>query len=312
MTEPTVLKGINNWLFLREGTNRSLSYLTGTDPISDRMAAKWRRTIFQRQRLFPKCLHVICPEKLAVFPSQCEGITLDQKRLANQLASQNNVIYPLKELKEIESGFCSYSKTDTHFNDLGAIIVARNALSHFGIEEVDFSPEWTTIKIAGDLGVKQNPVVRSDKVILSNPLPVEQSSNGLNNRGRILYFSNAAALKKRILIFGDSFSGINLARMFANFLSEVLFVHSLSADFRVIKQFNPDFLLFELAERFLRDAPCDGTIYEKLLIDKALQGEGEKIFEWRAQTSNPTSQFVDWEIFDFATNGILNTICTPT
>ncbi len=138
---------------------------------------------------------------------------------------------------------------------------------------------------------------KSDKIVLKNPAKVQVNNNGLNNRGRITLYSNETGQSGRMLIFGDSFSGINLARMLSNFLGEVLFVHSLSIDYNIVRKFNPDFILFEFAERFLREHPCDGLAIEHLIIEKILSGETDRVKKWKESSSvdNSTSRYVDWE-----------------
>lgn len=299
MSDAQVLVGNDGWLFLNEGTNKSYSYLTGQEPIPHPMAMRWIRSIEWRQKLFPDCVHLICPEKLAVYPNKLAETQLSPARLACLLRDKHGAIYPCNELSEISiDAGATYSKTDTHFSDLGAFEAIRIVMSNLNIP-INFVPEWSSISIIGDLGNKMVPVLRSQKVILKNPHPVTVSDNGLNNRGRITHFQNNLNNQGRMLIFGDSFSGINLARMAANFVTEVLFVHSLAVDFRIIEKFRPDMVVFEFAERFLREAPQDGLPVEKLIIDKMLSGEASKVEAWRKMPENPTLQFVDWDMIDF-------------
>lgn len=305
MNDGLVLPGRDGWLFLKEGSNRSFSYLTGAEPITPAVAARWKHTVHLRSQIFPGCLHLICPEKLAVFPQFAPGVNLDDTRLGLVLGQKASVFYPATILGEIDDVFgATYSKTDTHMNDLGAWRAVQLVLPEMGIN-VDFSAEWKTISILGDLGMKMIPQIRSDKLVLDNPMPVRVSDNGLQNRGRMILFHNEDALKRKLLIFGDSFSGINLARMFANFVSDTLFVHSLSADYQIVWKFKPDLILFEMAERFLRDLPSDGAMIEKLIVEKMLteRASRTKIAEWRAGADTATSAYIDWELIDFLTSG---------
>lgn len=265
-------------------------------PVDPGAELHWRRTIHRRATTFPGCLHLICPEKLAVFPEPVAGFTLDDTRLARRLTNLDGILYPVQPLSIGQvDGACSYSKTDTHFSDLGALIAAELVARHFGVDP-QIEPSWTTQRIAGDLGSKLDPVQQSDKLVLTTPLPITTHSNGLTNRGRIISFSNPQALGGRLLVFGDSFSGINLGRMLAAFFCEVLFVHSLAADYRVIAQFAPDHILFEFAERFLRDVPADGLSIESLIVQKLIDGQGDAVQAWQRDCLNPTHQIVDWNV----------------
>ncbi|MBP0617833.1 hypothetical protein [Jiella mangrovi] len=300
-----VIAGREEWLFLKEGTNRSLSYLTGTEPVSPGTAHVWNRAISFRQRLFLDCIHLICPEKLAVFSRFADHVVLDPGRLACKLAHRPGVIYPVGEMATPSAeGLFSYSRTDTHFNDLGAWRAATMVLEQWGISP-DFVPVWGHKEIIGDLGMKFTPVRKSYNTVMTNSHFVRVTDNKLRNRGRISRYvkpsggrsGNSARL--RLLIFGDSFSGINLARMFANFVDEVLFVHSLSADFRIVKKFAPDVILFEMAERFLRETPEDGVGIEKVLAEKVVLGEVDNVAKWRMRHGDFTADFVDWPLLDF-------------
>jgi hypothetical protein len=275
--------------------------LTGVEPINATATDKWKQTLAQRKQLFPDCVHLICPEKLAVLSDFAPKVTLDPDRLACVLGHQAKVIYPVAELAVQDDTLgASYSKTDTHFNDLGALRCVQLVLSEMSVSH-DYDPQWRSISILGDLGMKMEPQIRSKKTVMQNHQVVEMSENGLQNRGRMMSFHNPQALEGRLLIFGDSFSGITLARMFANFVSDVLFVHSLSADYRIIQRYKPDFMLFEMAERFLRDLPYDGIMIEKLVLEKMLLNEDNKarVNKWRSDSDTSTSAFVDWDLIDF-------------
>ena len=297
--DPQVIEGNDGWLYLKEGTNQSWSYLTGQLPVDPRVELQWRRTIHRRAAMFPGCLHLICPEKLAVFPEHVACFQLDAKRLGRRLANVDGVLYPVQALhaKQVKGAY-SYSKTDTHFSDLGALIAAKAVARHFAVNP-QIEAAWSLQRIAGDLGSKLTPVVQSDKLVLTTPLPITVQDNGLTNRGRMITFSNPQAAGGRLLVFGDSFSGINLGRMLSAFFKEVLFVHSLAADYRVIAQFAPDHILFEFAERFLRDVPADGLSVESLIIQKLIEGSGAAVQAWQNDRSNSTHRFVDWDVVKY-------------
>jgi hypothetical protein len=296
---PQVIVGDDGWLFLKEGANQSYSYLTGKSPVDMRVELHWRQTIRRRQTLFPGCLHLICPEKLAVFPEKLPGFHLDETRLGRRLANIDDVLYPIETLRHDNiDGVHSYSKTDTHFSDLGALIVARDVAQRFGVVE-DISVNWSTRQIIGDLGIKLNPTQPSVSLSLTSDREIAVQDNGLNNRGRMTYFENKRASGGRLLVFGDSFTGINLGRTLALFFREVLFIHSLAADYRVVASFTPDHILFEFSERFLRDTTADGLSIESLIVQKFLDGQRDAVLRWQEDTNNITQHLLDWTLVDF-------------
>ena len=299
---PEVLIGTSGWLFLNEGNNLSYSYLTGAAPVSEKVGNIWRSTIERRLRFEVPVAHLICPEKLAVFPDKYQGASLDENRLSLQLCSYDSVIYPDENLRQLVDDVETYPRTDTHFNEAGALIFAERVLSIFGLEW-RFDARWRSHETVGDLGGKLETCPIGKSIALSNRWPVEFFDNGLKNRGRVCLYKNGKASHNRLLVFGDSFSGQNLNYILSGAFKELLFVHSLSADLSVVEKFNPDFILFELAERFLRVPPSDGISLASLLLPKLNTSERDALLAWRNNVDNPTWQYMDWNIFDL-TGGV--------
>lgn len=293
-----IIKGTDEWLFLREGTNNSYSYLTGSNKVDPAVQRQWLRTINSRASLGVPSAHLICPEKLAVFPEFLPDCMLDDRRFARILAERPDVVYPVEALRERINGTSCYPKSDTHFNEAGAINCVRIALEKFGISW-EFEPNWMIARFAGDLGAKLTPQQESESLRLANPWSIRSFDNDIVNRGRVMLIQNTAVENRRLLLFGDSFSGLNLARIFSGAFSEVLFVHSLSIDYAVMQRFRPDFVIYELAERFLRLAPNDGLSLVAILWDKICAGEREKIVAWKNDTTNPTGHYIDWDTVDY-------------
>lgn len=295
-----VIAGSDEWLFLNQGSNASLAYLSGSLPIATDTADSWFSTIRKRKNLFPKSICLICPEKLAVFPERVPELILDERRLALRLASTQGVVYPANQLNKARAlGLYSYPKSDTHFSDLGAWVVARLIAAQFE-HYSDLNPRWAAVDIQGDLGYKLTPVATSKKIVLTNVNPdLHAYDNGLRNRGRISLYKNEKSPKGKLLLFGDSFSGINLAKMLSIFFGEVLFVHSLSIDFALLSKFNPDYLVTQFAERFLRERPVDGIQIESLILNQAINNP-ISVGKWRERQSDLTLSYIDWKVLDFA------------
>jgi alginate O-acetyltransferase complex protein AlgJ len=294
---PEVLEGVNGWLFLKEGTNYSYSYLTGVIPVVPEISHRWRSALQERSSLGVPVVHLICPEKLAVFPDRLPGTVLDNARLAIEFSSHENIIYPVNDLRNDIDGLSTYSRTDTHFNDAGALLCARKVVKSFGLKW-DFQEEWVTREIIGDLGIKCSPERSSTSLLLKNRWYVRIADNGLRNRGRICYFNNMCAPFGRLLLFGDSFCGQNLAFIFSGVFKEVLFIHSLSTDYRIISKYRPDYIVYELAERFLRVAPQDGIDITSLLIPKLKTPERDKLLAWYRDEEHPAWRYVNRDSAD--------------
>lgn len=294
-----VISGESDWLFLHEGTNNSYSYLSGYEPIKKNTLRLWHQLIDNREHNIPSVINLICPEKLVVYEEKLDNFELDCNRAALKLTDKASVIYPVVTLKGGKSDQDTYPKTDTHFNDFGAYLVIKRVLEHWGIQW-PFQPVWKSQMVRGDLGIKLNPVAESDKLTLINWWPVGTVSNGLSNRGRIIYYKNDHGNDRRLLIFGDSFSAVNLAKMFTGVFSEVLFVNSLSLDQFVVDAFKPNYVLFEWAERFLREVPNDEMGVDAHICDKIYTGQKEAVITWRDDLQNQTRRFVNWRPIEAA------------
>lgn len=295
--DPDVIVGRDGWLFLDEGSNDSASYLTGARPVERAVQDSWHRVIADRNDRLPAVVHLICPEKLAVFPELHDRGPFDPDRLAVRLARLPRVLYPVDELAAgAEQGLRSYIRTDSHFTDLGAAIAVRLVLKAFG-QDVDLHEDYRLRLINGDLGIKFTPCRSSETLVLPNLPGMSVSDNGLTNRGRILHILSPRAPLGRLLIFGDSFSGLALARVFARAFSEVVFLNNLSADDGLIARLAPDLVVFEMAERFLRTAPADGDTLSALIAMRHRTGHAEAVEAWRTSSST-TRDMVDWVEID--------------
>ncbi len=275
MTPAHVLFGHDGWLFLAEGTNFSISQMTGAREVDQRVRAKWLRTAALRDAaLGPKHLMLICPEKSCIYEEYLpESYRISPRRFALQLqASNSRVIYGSSRSAELKAEANLYPKTDTHFTEYGAYHVVNECLDAFGIEHTPLKPTWTRRAVTGDLGGALDPPVTSDGWFMGRLWNVEVLENGLQNRGRAAIYRNASAPSRRLLIFGDSFSGGNLARQFSRHFRDVIFVHTSAVDYEMIERLCPDYVLSEHAERFLFDPPDDGRLFCSLVAEKRLQG----------------------------------------
>lgn len=272
MSADHVLPGRNGWLFLGEGTNFSISQVTGARKVPPTVQAQWRRAVDVRDRVFgERTLTLICPEKSCVYPEHLpDDLRPFEGRLARVLQRRApRVLYPLVDAGDKTD---LYSRTDTHFTEYGAHQVALEVCEALGVRTGDLQPEWTRRPILGDLGAVMDPPVRSDNTIMANPPTLKVADNGLRNRGRVSRYVRDPD-GPHILLFGDSFAGIALARHLA-FLAvgTVTFVHSLAFDFEMVTRLEPDFVVGEIAERFLIEPPTDGRALVAVLMEKQVQG----------------------------------------
>lgn len=267
-----VLPGKDGWFFLGEGTNFSLSQITGTLHPSPSTQAQWLRTLKVRADVLgDRVISVVCPEKSCIYPEYLpDGHVISDMRFAKVLERQApRFLYALSDMVSIDATNLLYPKTDTHFTEFGAHCVAKSICERLGIAYPDLSPEWEVREQLGDLGSVWNPQVRSENVVMKNPPALKVRDNGVQNRGRVTRYEGGGA---HILLFGDSFAGIALARQIAVVAGSVTFVHSLGFDYELIQRLKPDFVVGEMAERFLLEPPNEGRSLASLIMEKKVQG----------------------------------------
>ena len=264
-----VIQGKDGWLFLGEGTNSSISQMTGAINLPAITVSAWLRVLAMRERFLGKrYVTVICPEKSCIYPEMLpSNYKIHPGRFAKKLVAKN-VIYPFSNGGSTQD---LYSKTDTHFTDVGANRVALEILDRLGIPIKPTAFSWQRVKIRGDLGVQLGPEWASETVRGTTTVKLTDRDNGLRNRGRVTTYSNERG-GPSILMFGDSFSGINLARQIAYYVGSLTFVHSLAFDYEMIARLRPDFVIGELAERFLILPPDEGKSLMAVILEKNVAG----------------------------------------
>ena len=220
---------------------------------------------------------MICPEKSAALPQFLpKSLSISSQRPVKRLCnSVDNIIYPAESLRSSEFAERTYPKTDTHFSDIGAAIVSSEILRSFGVDpHQSFSNiDYQETEILGDLGIKLEDKPRSVKYFDRSSVSISEKDNGLRNRGRVTKYHNteaAEAERPTLLLFGDSFSGINVGKMLCNYFSTVHFIHSGSIDYGLVGKLKPDYVVSEYAERFLLNAPVEALPLSSVVAEKLM------------------------------------------
>lgn len=135
-----VLVGQEGWLFYR--SDAALADFRGTDPFTEAELAQWKQVLTERRdwlaRRGIRYLFVLVPNKSAIYPEYMPGsitrITEHSRlaQLADYLEANSdlefvNLHHPILAAKSDSRVF---HKTDTHWNACGALIGAREVLSH--------------------------------------------------------------------------------------------------------------------------------------------------------------------------------------
>lgn len=206
---------------------------------------------------------MIAPNKETIYPQYLPpSITaswgvcrLDQVFLA--LAQTNlNTVDLRPALAEAARGKQVYHRTDTHWNDHGALVAVDELIA---LMQKDY-PQITALSVgqyeavrrpfSGDLGcfLPEDERFVEDAVFLSpkfddQPIIVEGENR------RVVARLPGSALPKA-LVFRDSFADA-LIPFLAQRFSSVVFVPAFAIDFELVEAEHPDVVIFEIAQRYL-------------------------------------------------------------
>ena len=298
--------GRDDWLFLTGGSNRVLDQF-GVQGFPRASLWKWRTLLSERvrrcARLGAVYAHAVAPEKLTIYHDATHDLPFDPKRapalrlrrwLTGSRAARAwvDLVAPLRAARHDAP---LYLRTDSHWTFEGCEIAYRAICAKLRVaprDDIRARRVDTPEIYIGDLGSKLDPfrsqTLRSCRF---ETAAVRHSANGLIHHhealGRIgdahigahAVFRNAdpKADPRRIVVFGDSYAHhapnspvSTLTPFLADTFREVHFLWSTSIDWSYLDTVRPDFVLGEIAERFMIEIPIRGFRID-LLADLALE-----------------------------------------
>lgn len=279
-TSNDVLFGDDGHLFLWQGSHFQFDFLLGkkkpsinsinyfTHNIVDRSKYLLSKNIFYRHIVFPSKPLV----KLHFLPTQYKNIqSVFKKYYETHLNGEvkNNVLYPLDDLLKLErSGISTFKKLDTHNTHQGIELICNFLLLHLGI---DFTKKYhyKLENQIGDLGVMLQLNQIAEEKVVSN---FEKCNYRIGNRDFlpsvtneiIISISSSIMLKKRLLIFGDSFSE-SLIPFLEPYFASIMYVRSSFLHKDIVEYYKPDIVITANAERYLSDILSDDEAKNILL-----------------------------------------------
>jgi hypothetical protein len=164
-----------------------------------------------------------------------------------------------------------YYKTDSHWSGEGCFLAYDLLCEKLGIAPVATLLDRNSREVYGllDLGSKMEPAIgetirvydyaQDAKLAYSNSvakyLEIARAGAKVHVGSHVRYRNESpTAAKKKILIFGDSYSNSEpgaLTGMLAETVRDVEFVWSSNFDWSYIRRARPDVVIFELVERFM-------------------------------------------------------------
>lgn len=253
--------GKNDFMFLDNDHNDSVLQFLGRKKISqdqiDGWSAYFEEIAERRAQLGFKYAFLLVPSKEYVYPEYYpfmrEGVS-PADQLPALFGDDPNFIYPLTEL--MRDRLLTFPKTDSHWTDFGAGVVARVVSDRLGVKFIDPHFKYDAIDEVGDLGNKFEPhrsevVFRAD---MRTAMKHKVFDNEVHNRGWIRVFENIKGTGS-CLIFGDSFSKSLVNHLTFTFRRLVHVFSGADIDWSIVEAERPDYLVSEITTRFTLRAP---------------------------------------------------------
>jgi len=212
--------------------------------------------------------------KKAYLPKKLQTIdSLYTKYYKKSLGSESkNVLYPLQSLQNVEKTMSTFWTLDTHNSIYGYLTIVNDLLVNVGMDPIDRNKySISEQKISGDL---------CKKLGTSNKVPehklfftIENSTKIYNNikylpgntNNMAVYINSKARIKKRLLVFGDSFFVGAINNILHLLFREILYIRSPFIHPDIIDRFKPDIVLTGNAERYLSNVENDHNANDILL-----------------------------------------------
>lgn len=292
--------GKDGWLFVVAGSNNVVAQFNESDFMSHQARAWRGLILARRARARALGIvyrHLVVPEKLSVYDHLLDGLAVDprlspirrmmrgapRRRLLGRLREwrrtrllRRTCIDLIGPMRAARFGAPLFHRTDSHWNFAGCHLAYRAVCASVRASPRDDLPARTPreTEFSGDLGSRFDPPrtetgrfhdLQRDAVrVRAGPVVLAREAAGtahtLHVGAHVVYRNAAARDRRRLVLFGDSYSQFTptqLTIMLAETFSEVHFVWSASIDWAYVERVRPDILLTQIAERFMFHLPDD-------------------------------------------------------
>lgn len=277
-----VIVGKGGFLFLTNGSNDLQKYYQ--QPPNENVVNSWKDLVSKRaekcRELNSRMLQIIFPEKQSIlcdkYPTKIESETANLKKINDELNDCEYYINLTEIFRDayIKNNLVPFRKLDSHLTYQGAKLSVIEILEAMGLNSRELkydNPILHNEVLVGDLGnrfgfgnFRENHLIpdpsiwefglRSPKILKAfNP-----ESGHINSYYH--WVNESASIKKKILIFGNSFfergsSPKGLSFWFSRLFSEVIFIWSPSMLVGEIEKHMPDYVICQTVERFIPTLP---------------------------------------------------------
>lgn len=313
-----VHEGLDGWLFLTGGTNFVTTlYDRHSGHLPDAKLEKWREAIEERiercRRLGIDYAHIVVPEKLTIYGHKQSEPLVDPdlapvvrlgERFANTARSRNwiDLVTPMRSVRDDVD---LYWKTDTHWTAEGCLLAYDLLCEALSLKPNNHFRErpFREFDCIMDLGGKMDPPIwerikeyewaryarRTYVNRVTEILETPEFGGEIHVGSHAIFTNLAAANNKRLLLFGDSFSGPHSQRLtglLAETVREVGFIWSANIDWRHVEAAAPDILVTEISERFMALPPNDSFDLRFAELRQTARARTKRLKSWwRARRS---------------------------
>ena len=273
--KPYAISGRMGDLFLAGDSNDSVAQFTEDRRLSPSAATAWNNVfshfpVWKRQFNLEKISLLIAPAKEEIrreyYPFARAKITLLDDFMAAFKA--RDVVFPKWELWARRD--LAYSNTDTHWTDFGATTAALSLLRAWELPLDGLPAAFQILQRIGDLGSKVRPELASFELCFLPEVKERKIfDNQVQNQGNIkIYHNSNAAIKEKILIFGDSF-GTSLSEALSGCFSHVFYAYQPAGfDPEFVGLIKPRYVLLQITQRFLHGHAATGQSVLKKAQEK--------------------------------------------
>lgn len=305
-----VFEGTQGHLFLATGSNNVVALFSQGTSERRQLTQTWTELLVRRGKRLAasgaKYLHCFVPDKLSIYREEAAELWAGLSSPAEQIETEEDIalrpyLVPLTAyLLRQKQRHLLFFRSDTHWTIEGCFSAYQMLCAYLGIAQRGdlINAPAAQVELCGDLGGKLNPprkeifrygsFGKSATRVHANRLVLLRESGELTNNvnlhvGSIVRFTNGSAKsRKRVLIFGDSFCEYRthlLTGLFADTVSDLMFVWSASIDFGIVETFAPDVVITEIAERFMARSPTDDVnliAHAERKVSEAFDAAGRK------------------------------------
>ncbi len=174
----------------------------------------------------------------------------------------------------------TYPKTDTHWSDFGAMLVAKAIVERLGARPKEVDPSlFFAATAVRDLGIKMEPPVEERLFHYEDLVQKKVYDNRLAHTGKIMIFEHPAAELGSCVLFGDSFA-VFLCKWLKWTFRRLVFVFSTAIDWPLVRRERPDYLFAQKGERGIINAfRVDETFSLKTMIAERIFVPGNPMMD---------------------------------